>query len=224
MAAIAVITPDLQPIVRRIARAEKLLGSPTPILKAFGVVTLGWIGQTFALGGRPAWKPLTPWTLAGRRQGKGKSQSAKPLENNGVLRQSFDYRTEERSCVVFSNNPVAVFQQYGTRGPYEIRAKAGKALALPMMGLGGQRSLAGLGRSTPTGGGGFLVQAGKNAPTRVKARQGKRIVPFKNVSFFMHVTHPGLVPRPMLPTQAQAIVFLDAAAKRLIDLALERRA
>jgi phage gpG-like protein len=233
MAEARIITPDLGPLQARIDAAAELLGSPTPLLKAFGVVTLGWIGQTFRQGGRPRWKPLTPWTMAGRREGKG-SRSPQPLQDNGALRNSFDYRTEARACVVFSNNPTAVFHQDGTRGPYEIRAKNGKALALPMMTgrgdgsgrLRGQKSLAGLGRSQKNAatGGYFVTQPGRNAPARVKARAGKKIAALKEAIFVSKVTHPGLVARPMLPTEDQLLPILDATAKRLMDLALRGKA
>lgn len=228
---VAVVTPDLKPIAESIGRAEKLLGSPTPLLKAFGVATIGWIGLTFREGGRPKWKPLTPWTMAGRREGKG-GGSAQVLQNNGALRNSFDFRVTDRAAVVYSDNFVAPFHQYGTKGPYKITAKNGKALALPMMAgradgsgrIAGQKSLAGLGRSKAKGNGGYYVtQAGRSAPARVKAREGKSIAPYKNVTFRQSVTHPGLVPRPMLPTDAQILPILDFQAKRLINMALNRK-
>lgn len=223
---VRVVTPDLRQVAARIEAAERVLGSPEPLLKAFGVATVGWIGQTFRVQGRPAWKPLTTWTLAGRREGKG-SRSPQVLANTGKLRNSFDYRTTARACIVFTPNPVAVFHQFGTRGPYIIRAKPGKRLALPALGfrddgrVSGQYTKAGLGRSRATKQGSFLVTTpGRNAPARVTARTGKTIAPYRNVIFRQQVTHPGLPARPMLPTAEQILPTLHRIATGIVDRAL----
>ena len=215
---------NLPRLIQTVRQAEQVVGRPEPIAKAFGVTVLGWIGQTFRQGGRPAWAPLKPWTLAGRRQGRG-AGSAQPLQNTGALRNSFDFTVAGPRCTVFSTNPVAVFQEFGTRGPYEIRAKPGHALALPALALGGGKNqrptvLAGLGRSKATGRGSFLFSPGgtKRVPARLAGRVGQAVVPYKQAIFVQKVTHPGLPARRMLPLPEQIGPALQAAAERLIAL------
>ena len=201
---VTLTAPDLAAVTARIARAEELFKRPEPLLKVWGVSVLALIGQNFRVGGHPRWAPLKPSTLAARRQGKGKG-GGKPLENTGALRQSFDFRTGARQVTVFTNNPVAAFHEFGTHGPYEIRAKHGKALAIPTDPM----TLSGLGRSTPTGRGSFtLAASGQKIPKRLAGRVGKTVVPFKSVIFRQKVTHPGLPARPMLPTPEQLVPAL----------------
>lgn len=234
---IKIVAPEIAVLTENIRAAEELLGRPEPILKAFGVVTLSWIGLNFREGGRPKWRPLTDWTLAGRREGRGKpgsraaSQSAQPLQNNGYLRNSFDFQIGGRQTTIFSNSPVAHFHEFGTKGPYEIKPKHAKALALPFLDrhtegprkgkVKGQYSLEGLGRSKPTGRGGFYLD--KNA-TKHRAhawRAGKTVSPYKEIDFRLRVIHPGIPARPMLPRDEQIIPQLNMAAKRLIGLTLQ---
>jgi phage gpG-like protein len=201
--------------------ARRLFGSPEPLLKALGVTVLGWVGQTFRAGGRPPWAALKPSTIAGRRQGKGRG-SAQPLQNTGALRRGFELTTTNRTATVFNTSPIARYQQEGTRGPYEIRAKNGKALALPFVpgrdggggsagsGRAGSFSLAGLGRSTRTASGGFQTPKGKRAPVT-------------NASFYAKVIHPGLPARPMLPTPAQIQPVLQQAGQAFLARALGNR-
>ncbi len=80
--------PQLQDLGHRLQEFERLMGSPEPLLKQLGGVMLREIDQNFAKGGYPKWAPLTPWTLAGRRQGNGKG-GALPLQDTGALRRSF---------------------------------------------------------------------------------------------------------------------------------------
>jgi len=108
-------------------------------------------------------------------------------------------RVTDRSVTVFSPSPIAIFQELGTKGPYQIRAKPGGFLAIPT----GPKTLAGLGRSKATGRGSFLFSPGKTIPKRFAGRVGKAVVPFESVIFRREVTHPGLVPRPVLPTPEQ---------------------
>lgn len=217
---VTLTAPDLAALTARIQRAQDLFKRPEPLLKVWGVSVLGLIGQNFREGGRPRWAPLKPSTLAARRQGKGKGKgSGKPLENTGALRQSFDFRTGARQVTVFTNNPVAAFHEFGTRGPYEIRATHGKALAIPT----GAMTLSGLGRSTPTGRGSFtLAASGQKMPKRFAGRVGKTVVPFKSVIFRQKVTHPGLPARPMLPTPEQLVPALIKDADAFFVKAMAR--
>lgn len=217
---IRLATPgNLDRVTAALQSVTQQLGSPRGLLKAFGITVRREIDLIFREGGRPQWKPLAPWTLAGKRQGKRKGSFAiLPLQS---LRTQFVTRVEDRAVTVTQTNPVALFQHFGTRGPYPIRPKNAKALALPNPEGGGAFSLAGLGRSRrrPTGGGfTFKAAAGQRVPGRFAGRQGKAVQPRKSIVFFAGVMHPGLVPRPIFPTDAQIIPRLEAAAEAFLAL------
>lgn len=210
---------NLDRVTQALREAERQFGSPTPLLKAFAVTVTGEIDRIFREGGRPKWKPLTPWTLAGKRQGKG---SGTPLPLQG-MRARFTTTIEERAVTVTNTHPAAAFQHFGTRGPYPIRPKNAKALALPSPTGGGTFSLAGLGRSrrNPTGGGFTFAPSGK-VPRHFRGREGKTVQPRKSIAFFAGVTHPGLPPRPIFPTDEQIIPRLEAAAEAFFRVVAAR--
>ena len=221
--------PSFDDLTSRIRQAEELFGSPTPLLKAFGITVLAEVARIFREGGRPAWKPLQPRTLAGKRQGKRKGAStALPLQG---LRSTFDFAVTGRDVKVFSTSPVAAFHEFGTKGPYVIAAKHAKALALPALGDqltgkgAGHFTLAGLGRSKPTGRGSFVFRPtpGKQVPTRFRGREGKPVVPFRGIDFRKSVVHPGLPERRMFPTEEQVTPKLIQAATGLILQKLAHR-
>jgi hypothetical protein len=215
-----VITPTagLTDLARNVAQAEKLLGSPAPILKAFGVVGLREVDLNFRAQGRPRWEPLKPSTTAAARGPRGKRG---PQALSG-FRGTFDSSISGRTVAIFSRDPRTLFHEKGTKGPYEIRAKNAKALALPFLpgrdggkgtsgsGKAGKRSLAGLGRARRSGTG-FVLPG------------GSRKVGTTNVAFYAKVTHPGLPARPMLPTTDQIVPRLKAAAIAIVTAALKRR-
>lgn len=190
---------DATAVLRRVE--AEVLSNPRPVLKAIGVRLLREVDDIFRAQGRPAWAPMKPSTVAGKRQGRG---SGSPRLLAG-LRNTFDMAlTGAREVTVFTRDPRAMFHEFGTKGPYEIRPKTAKALALPFLpgrdsgkgtagtGKAGRFSLSGLGRSRQREGGGFLTPAG-----------AKRVA-YTNVSFRKKVTHPGLPARPMLPSIARA--------------------
>ncbi len=231
--------PNLPELTARVRAAEELFKRPDPILKAFGVTVLGWIGDTFREGGRPKWKPLAESTLAGRREAPktkrtprgGGGSLGTALQDTGALRRSFDFRITDRRCTVFSDNPVAIFHEFGTatyrgRPPYVIRPVHAKALALPMLTkdsatgrVKGQKSFRGFARATPTGRGSYLLPKNARHP-----RAGKVAVPYNAIMFRKEVHHPGVAPRPMLPTNEQIVPALSSAANRIILLALTKKA
>lgn len=212
------ITSDWRPTLSSVE--QELFRNPTPLLKVWGVRMLREVDEIFRAQGKPPWAPLKPSTIAAKRQGKG-SSGVKALAG---LRNSFDFRiTGPRQLTVFSTRPEAVFQEFGTKGPYEIRPKHAKALALPFLagrdtgkgtagtGRSGRHSLAGLGRAKATGRGSFTTASGA---TRV---------PTTNVSFFKKVIHPGLPARRMLPTIDRAVTILKAEAQAFIAHLTARR-
>lgn len=216
MAAVTFRAPDVAPLVRQLTAVKGLAGTPTPLVKAWGVEVLAFVGEAFRRGGQPAWKPLAASTVSGRRQGKG-SGSAQLLRNTGAYQRSFDLRTETTRAVVFSTSPIAPFQEFGTKGPYEIRPKHGKALALPFLpGRDAGKGTAGTGKA-----GRFSLSGmGRGGTSRAT---GKKVAPYTNVSFRMKVIHPGLAKRPVFPTPAQITPRLIAVGQRVIAAVLKRR-
>ena len=219
LARLRVITTDVQALV----------GTPTPLLKRWGVLVQQEIDRNFQAGGRPPWVPLRPSTIAARRKG-----SDKPLRNTGALQRSFDHELGPRHVTVFSRSPVAVFHEFGTRGPYPIvPKKAGGWLAIPI----GNKTLAGLGRSVRLKAGGFIFRpaAGQKIPKRFARRVGKTVLPFADVIdpvtlkpvrgliFRRGVMHPGLPARPMFPTLALLVPRMIEAGDALIRKLVERR-
>lgn len=208
---------------QQVQQVTALVGSPEPLLKAFGTATLAYIGQTFREGGRPTWKALQPSTLAQRRAGKG-SGSVQVLRDTGALASSFDMTVSRTRVVVFSNSKVGVWQHEGTRGPYPIRPKVAKALAWAGVALDsgggviGQRSVAGFGRGRATGRGSF---------TGTPRRGGKTVIPVKagaGIIFRKGVMHPGLPPRRILPTAEQLGPVLARTGEAVVRRLLSQRA
>lgn len=219
---------DVAVLRGQVEAMASLARDPKPLLKAWGVATLGWINETFKEGGRPKWVPLRPSTLAARRAPDGPGTgSGLPLQDNGDLRRSFDPKqaiaelTTTRIALE-SNNRTAVWHQYGTAGhgkpggkSYPIRAKYAKALAIP----GGPYTQAGLVRSTPTGRGGFVVGG-----TTVRGRKpGQSISPYAKVTFRREVTHFGVPPRPMLPTDDQIAPILERVGEKVLAETVKRQ-
>lgn len=210
---------------------QDVLGRKEPLLKVLGLRVLREIDETFKAQGKPPWQPLKPSTIAAKRQGRGKGG---PQALSG-LRNSFDLRVTPNQAVVFSDRPEAVFHEFGTKGPYEIKPKAAKALALPFLpgrdagkgsagsGKAGRLSLAGLARSTRINARG-TVQVAAGATGRFAKRVGKAAVPFTNVAFYKKVIHPGLPARPMLPTIQRASEILTEEARKFLEHLTRRRA
>lgn len=183
---------------------QAVFREPTALLKVLGLRMLREVDDIFRAQGKPTWAALKPSTVSAKRQGKG---SGNPQALAG-LRNTFDsYQTGPRQQTVYSKSPIAVFHEFGTKGPYEIRPKTAKALALPFLpgrdagkgtagtGKPGRFSLSGIGGKA-TGRGSFATPAGIR-------------VPYSNVSFRRKVTHPGLPKRPLLPTPEQATPIIE---------------
>lgn len=125
----------LRTLVRQIA--------PAQLLTLIGMRQLKWINDNFrAQGLETPWKPLSPNTIAARRQGKGRG-GAQALMNTGRLRQSFvayGVRVGGSAVTVGTADTRAPYHQYGT-APHRIEAKNAKALrffvAAP---IGGRRN------------------------------------------------------------------------------------
>lgn len=196
-----VYSPDIVRIAGALGKAVAQLQRPTPLLKAFGVVGLAEVSKNFRASGRPAWRPLKPSTVAGRRAGKRTTGSAQPLRNTGALERSWDTILGDRYVEVFSRSPVAMFHEHGTKGPYVIRPKRRKVLAFP---------------TAPTTFAGTTIATVRRERRIVTRGTGQPVLPAKGVAFARHVTHPGLPQRRMTPTEVQLRPGLEAAARHFI--------
>lgn len=129
------IKVDVSALMAKLEAANKTL-SVTGLLKAIGLRQLKWVDDNFRTSGGlvGGWKPLSPFTVAMRR-----NRSSKPLQDSGALRASFNPVSDPRAMLVQGNTvkigsaiPYASYHEFGT-GP--IVAK-GRALAIP--GAGGK--------------------------------------------------------------------------------------
>lgn len=171
--------------IQRIIAAAAGGRSRTELYRRYGIQALNWINENFRSGGGllsdGAWKPLSDNTIVGRRQG-----SSEILQNTGVLRASFTYRVTANEVRVGTASPVAIFHEFGTRGPYPITPVRAQALAFP--GVGGSR----------------VRNSFSSILTRKTFKRGEQIV------FAKAVSHPGLVKRRMLPNQQELMPRLLA--------------
>ena len=106
------ITPVLNRMLQEIQNRE-------PILRAVGQEVVSMTRQSFTNSAlRPAsWPPV-------------KNKSGRPLYRTGALTRSITVaRTSNDSVLVSTDRPYAMFHQFGTKGPYTIRAKMAGALA-----------------------------------------------------------------------------------------------
>lgn len=241
---LALQSPNFADIGNRLLDFERLIGSPEPLLKKWGVIVEREIQQNFAQGGRPKWEPITPWTRAGRR---GTGDSARPLVDTGQLRSSFDHSISGRKLIVFSTDPKAVWHEFGVAPRAEIRPKNAKALALPFLKAGnlsggragpsipGQFSLTGLQRSRSVRPGSrtvkfrpagiFGTSLGAKIPKRLQGRVGKNVVPYKNIMFVTVIKNwPGIPARPMLPVPEEIAPRLSQIARQELLRTLLARA
>lgn len=151
-----------------------------PLLTRIGQRLKGFVDESFKTRGRGTWAPLSPLTIMMRR----KSSSA-PLQDTGGYKQSWTTRTFENPGNAYAEVgtakvPLAFWLEYGTG------AKAVGGGSPYTIRVRNAKVLAGL------VGGGFSTR--KNAQW---------------IFFGKEVTHPGIPPRPVLPTQAQGEALLQ---------------
>ncbi len=178
----------LRDTIQRITQAA---GDRTELHRRFGIQLLNWIDRNFrqegALTGRP-WAKLSPNTIAGRRKG-----SSRILQDTGGLKSSFTERHDANGVRVGTAKEISLYHQFGTR-PYEIRPKNAKALAFTM-----------------AGGGRAVKAAFSSINTKRTFRKGQKL------TFAKFVNHPGLVARPMLPTEEQVVPILITTARNYLN-------
>lgn len=106
------ITPVLARMLQDVQNRE-------PVMRAVGQEIVSVTRQSFTNASlRPASWPSV------------KNKSGRPLYRTGALTRSITIaRTSNDSVVVSTDRPYAMFHQFGTRGPYTIRARMAGALA-----------------------------------------------------------------------------------------------
>lgn len=202
---LTVPTVELRIAQDKVRAVLNLMSKPEPLLKAWGLRTMKEIDDIFRAHGIPAWKPLAPSTQAAH---PGRA----PLAG---IKNSMDLQVQGKRAVIFSRHPAAGFMEFGTKGPYEIRPRVAKALAFPFF----------PGGPTPTArkrGVGGVARGRSRGNPRQKAAYalggGKQ-----PLSFFAHVTHPGLPVRRIFPTPDQLGPKLEATTEAVLKRLLERR-
>jgi phage gpG-like protein len=179
-------------------------GQPDPyetIHKRFAVKLQQWSDLNFRRGGSPRWKPLSPNTIAQRRQG-----SSLALRDRGQLQQSMQTAYDGTAANLYSRDKRSAWHHYGT-GPYIIRPKNGKFLAFQVAGgvgnaMFGVRNTIAITRTT---------RGGKRQTKNVKVFGYRGIGPGEagNAMFVREVHHPGLTARPLLPSREQVWSEID---------------
>ena len=165
-----------------IARVAKGMGARAELHQRYGIQAMNWVQRNFASEGAltgAPWAKLSPNTIVGRRKG---GVGAKILRDTGQMSQSFVMDFSSEQARVGTAKEYALYHEKGTE-PYEIRPKKAKLLAFP------------------SAGGNPLGKAMKISERKYSAE-----TPF---AFAKVVHHPGLVPRPMLPTAANFRPILE---------------
>jgi len=144
-----------------------------------GIQVISWVDKNFrAQGLEHPWKALRPSTLFGKRMA---GKDAKALSGLRVL---VSHRPSSRNVVIgFPDESPAKYQHYGTPGPYIIRPRNKLALRFFSLPIAGRTVTAKRKSGTPRVG---LVGGDK-----------------QSFIFAKEVKHPGLPPRPLLPSQAK---------------------
>lgn len=149
-----IVEVDTNDAIALIEMRSKSMRNIKPVLEYAAKILRESFGRQFAEGGRPAWTPLAPSTIAAKQGAnlpplskkgnalrrllqRGSSTSASILIATGALRDSYRQkgtrghieRFTEDSVEVGSSLPHAGVHQRGGRGSYMIRAKFKKALA-----------------------------------------------------------------------------------------------
>jgi phage gpG-like protein len=109
-------TIDAKALGQKLSKLDGLLARREFLLQEIGSAQVEWIKENFArygaLGGKP-WKPNAPSTVAAKGHGH-------VLFATGDLANSFRYTYVANRVTVRTDNPVAKFHEFGTKGPYDI--------------------------------------------------------------------------------------------------------
>lgn len=176
----SVITLDTTVAREKLAALAKVV-APAVVLRIIGFRLMSWVDESFKTRGRGQWAPLAWSTLALRRRG-----GDQPLQDTGRYRQSWVTETDQRTFVEVGSSlktgsglVLAKIHEEGTR-PYTIRVRNAKVLAAQAgRGAGGAGQHGVLGAISSKRSSGWLF-------------------------FGKEVHHPGVPPRPVLPTVVQA--------------------
>ncbi|MCM8595367.1 phage virion morphogenesis protein, partial [Accumulibacter sp.] len=126
------IKVDTTAVTQALERLARSAADTSPVMRAIAGVMHDAVMENFQQGGRPAWVPLKPATLAQKRKlGYGD----KPLIRRGggqSLYSSITSRSDQNSAVVGTDVVYAAIHQFGGRtAPHVIKPRNKKALAWP---------------------------------------------------------------------------------------------
>ena len=199
------ITIRMDTVIRR-ADLDRLLAAVEPrvVLKVTGLRQQAFVDESFETRGRGGWRPLAMSTLALRKRG-----GDKPLQDTGDYKRSFVTETDNSTYVevgtskkTASGIPLGPIHEYGTR-PYVINVRNAKVLAAKIgTGKGGA------GEHGPLG---FLSSTGRGGRVGYWMFFGKT------------VNHPGIPPRPVLPTAQHAETVLKPVLEGMLQRAIDGR-
>ena len=201
------------------ADLDRLLAAVEPrvVLKVTGLRLQAFVDESFETRGRGGWRPLAMSTLALRKRG-----GDKPLQATGDYKRSFSGQedgrpfysrpppeTDHQTYVEVGTNkktasgiPLGPIHEYGTR-PYVINVRNAKVLAAKIgTGKGGA------GEHGPLG---FLSSTGRGGRVGYWMFFGKT------------VNHPGIPPRPVLPTAQHAETVLKPVLEGMLQRAIDGR-
>jgi phage virion morphogenesis protein len=103
-----------------------------PIMREIAEIMKDEVEENFAQQGRPKWKPLSPFTIAARRKGKGSIKGLMILQSSGILAGSISAKATDTQAIVGTNVKYAAVHQFGDKtSPTVIKPKNKKALFWP---------------------------------------------------------------------------------------------
>jgi hypothetical protein len=193
-----VTTIRLETVINR-ADFDRLAEAVQPrvILKVAGQKFVEFVGESFKTRGRGGWRPLAASTLAMRTRG-----GDVPLQDSGRYRQSFVGQiTYERSGGKVTEWPVNPAAETDNQTYVEV----GTSLKTP--------TGAPLGKIHEWGTRPYIIRVRRARTLAAKTRAGTWMI------FGREVHHPGVPPRPVLPTVAQAEALLKPALEGMLEIA-----
>lgn len=173
-----------------------------------------WVAANIEQGGvERTWAPLRPNTVYGKRMSQKGNRTPRPLA--GMLRYLNSTATSTEARVGFATK-VAVFHQWGTRGPYTIAPRFKRALSFPSL-FGARRSPATVRRLwlTPR----QLQRRGALQRATMFQAAGRSRTDFSRLNFttVKSVQHPGLPARPLLPSARLAQRLANEVARGFLQ-------
>ena len=105
------ISVDDVKVAKRVEKILKGVKNLTPLHKRLGIRAHSYVMRTFDVGGRPKkWAALKEATILRRRK-----ESSLPLQDEGLLRQSFASEATASAALMGSQLGYSIFHDKGTK-------------------------------------------------------------------------------------------------------------